>query len=365
MPVLPLILAPVALIAPAQTPAVQGPAIEGLVLNQAGKPLAASVGLIPMFQRDEPFPAKAVENVVPKNKKKQAGFRLPIPAPGLYLLDIRAKGCRPLQVPILLGEEGLKALEITPVPDKPQGEVKPFSADAKLVKLEALYATQKEREINYRKSIKARFEQKAKGASVDKGSGLDWTADLEAVSKDLKNETDPDIQSLAAVSYLELGMMMAKLDLETAALALDKLPATSPWWAFNPRVAGGAFAASNRSADWNTFREALGKDNPDAEVRAYGLFSQVSSAFNKGDKDKFAALMGTLTTDYKGTKFAKSAKTFDPAKMPAPSAAPTPLPELAPATAPAENPAPAPAPVTEESPAPAPATEPTPAPVQP
>jgi hypothetical protein len=62
MTVLPLILAPAALIALAPTPAIQGPAVEGLVLNQAGKPLPASIGLIPMFQREEPFPFKTVEN---------------------------------------------------------------------------------------------------------------------------------------------------------------------------------------------------------------------------------------------------------------------------------------------------------------
>ena len=351
---LPLILAPVALIAPAQPPAVQGPAVEGQILNQAGKPLAASIGLIPMFQRDEPFPTKAVENVVPKNKKKKPGFQLPLPAPGLYLLDVRAKGCHPLQVPVLLGEEGLKDLEFTPVPDKSEGEVKPISSDAKLVKLEAMYAAQKEREINYRKSIKAQFEQKAKNPTAEKTPPLDWTADLETLSTDLKNETDSDIQSLAAASYLELGMMMAKLDPETAAMALDKLPPTSPWWALNPRTAGSAFAASNRSADWTPFREALSKDNPDPEVRAYGLYSQISSAFNKGDKEKFTALMGTLTADYKGTKFAKSAKTFDPAKMPAPSVAPASIPELAPAPAPEPAPAPARAPAPDESPAPPP-----------
>ena len=359
MPVLPLILAPAALIAPAQSPAVHGPAVEGIVLNQAGKPLAASIGLIPMFQRDEPFPSRTVANQIGKSKKRKPGFLLPASTPGLYLLDVRANGCQALQIPVILGEEGMKGIELTPVPIKHQGDVRPISPDDKLVKLEALYAAQKERETNYRKSIKARLEQKAKNPSAEKGSPLDWTGDLETLSTDLHDETDADIQSLAAVSYLELGMMMAPLDQETAALALDKLPPTSAWWAFNPRIAGSAFAASNRSGDWGSFREALSTDNPDSEVRAYGLYSQMSSAFNKGDKEKFTALMNTLTSEYKGTKFAKSAKAFDPAKMPAPTVAPTPLPELepsAPAPAPTENPAPPPAP--EESPVP-------PAPAQP
>lgn len=352
---LPLILAPAALIALAPQPAVQGPVVEGLVVDQAGKPLPASLGLIPMFQRDEPFPAKTVENVIPKNKKMKPGFKLPIPAPGLYLLDVRARGCRPFQVPVLLGEEGLKDLELSPVPDKPKGEVKPISPDPKVVKLEAQYAAQKEREINYRKAIKARFEQKKSGAATDKGSPLDWATDLETVASDLKNETDGDVQSLAAVSYLELGSMMAKLDPETAGLALDTLPATSPWWSFNPRVAGSAFASAGRSADWSAFREALAKDNPDPEVRAYGLYSQAASAYNKGDKEKFTTLKDQLSTEYKATKFGKSAKTFDPAKMPPPSAAP----ELAPIP---ETPAPAPAAAPEVTPAPAPDTVPAPSP---
>ncbi len=352
---LPLMLVPAALIAPAKPPVVQGPAVEGQILNQAGKPLAAAIGLIPMFQRDEPFPAKTVENTIPKSKKQKPGFRLPIPAPGLYLLDVRAKGCHPLQVPFLLTEEGVKDLEFTPIPDKPQGEVKPISSDAKLVKLEAQYAAQKEREINYRKSIKARFDQKAKDPAAEPPPAVDWSKDVETVAADLKNETEEDVQSLAAISYLELGMMMAPLDAETAGMALDKLPANSPWWAFNPRVAGGAFNTSSRSADWSSFRESLATDNPDPEVRAYALFSQISSAFNKGDKEKFTALMNTLNSEYKGTKFAKSAKTFDIAKMPAPPAVPAPIPEMASPTTP--EPAPAPAPPA-ETPAPAPAETP-------
>lgn len=355
---LPLILAPAALIAPAQPTVIQGPTVDGLILNQEGKPLPASIGLIPMFQRDEPFPAKTVENAILKTKKASPGFKLPIPAPGLYILDVRAKGCLPIQVPVLLDQGGLKGLEFTPVPDKPKGEVKPISSDPKLVKLEAMYAAQKGRELNYRKAIKARFEQKNNPAATpEQAAPLDWTADLEAVSTDLKNETDSDVQSLAAASYLELGMMMAKLEPETAAAALDALPATSPWWAFNPRVAGGSFAVSGRSADWASFREALSKDNPDLEVRAYGLYSQIASAYNKGDKDKFTALMETISIDCKGTKFAKSAKAFDPAKMPVPSTTtPAPIPELAPA--PAATPTGEPAPIPVENPIQAPPANP-------
>jgi hypothetical protein len=359
MTVLPLILAPAALVALAPQPAIQGPLVEGLVLNQAGKPLPASIGLIPMFQREEPFPMKTVENQVVKSKSKTPGFQLPIPAPGLYLLDIRGRGCQPIQVPVLLGENGLKGLEVTPVPDKAKGEVKPITADANLLKLASVYAAHREREALYRKAVKARFEKKAASGAAESGPVVDWTADLEALTTDLKNEKDADILSLAAVCYLDLGSKMAKLDPEVAALALDQLPASSPWWAFNPRSAGTAFAAANRSADWMPFREALSKDNPDNEVRAYGYYSQAASAFNKGDKEKFTALFETLTTDYKTTKYAKSAKAFDPAKMPTPStttpadvppvpppatevpAAPTPA---APAPIPIENPIPAPAP---------------------
>ena len=359
---LPLILAPAALIAPALPPAIQGPTVEGLVLNQAGKPLPASIGLIPMFQRDEPFPMKTVENQLIKSRKKTPGFQLPIPAPGLYLLDVRGRGCQPIQVPVLLGENGLKGLEFTPVPDKPKGEVKPISPDANLVKLATVYAAQRERETVYRKAVKARFEKKAAG-TFESGPIVDWTADLEALATDLKNETDPDIQSLVAACYLDLGSKMAKLDPEVAAGALDKLPPTSPWWAFNPRSAGTAFATSNRSADWVAFREALSKDNPDSEVRAYGYYSQAASAYNKGDKEKFSTLYGTLTTDYKTTKYAKSAKSFDLAKMPAPSTAtPAEVPPVPPPTAevpPAPTPAaPSPAPIPTENPIQAPPAQP-------
>lgn len=316
---LPLILAPAALVFLAQTPAVQGPVVEGQVLNQAGKPIPATLGLIPMFQRDEPFPAKIVENRTVKTKKSGPGFTLPVPAPGLYVLEVRARGSKVLQLPLLLGEEGLQGLELTPIPLKVQGEPKPLSADPKIVKLESLYTAQKAREVAYRAAIKARYAKKSEGGITETGAPVDWTTDLDTLATDLRNETDPDIQTLAAVSYLELGMMMAKLDPDTASLALDKLPASSPWWAFNPRMASGAFTAAKRNAEWGAFREALVAENPDREVRAYSLYSQVASAFHKGDKDRFTSLVDTLKTEYQGTKFAKSVKTFDPAKMPAPA----------------------------------------------
>jgi hypothetical protein len=109
------------------------------------------------------------------------------------------------------------------------------------------------------------------------------------------------------------------------------------------------------------FRETLSKDNPDSEVRAYGYYSQVASAFNKGDREKFDALFGTLTNEYKGTKYAKSAKTFDPAKMPPPA---TTVPaEVPPVPAPVPVVEVVPAPVTEIAP-PAPAPIPTENPIQ-
>ena len=330
---LPLILAPAAVIALAPAAAVQGPALEGQVLGQTGKPLPASLGLIPMFMRDEPFPTKTVENVIPKGKKGKPGFTLPIPAPGLYVLDVRARGSQPLRLPLLLTADGLKGLELSPAPEK--GEAAAASPDAKVAKLAALYAAHRDREAAYRKAVKARMDKKAAG-TAETGLAVDWSQDLEALSADMKNESDPDVLALAAACYLDLGAKMAKLDPETAGKALDQLPATSPWWAFNPRSAGNAFAAAGRSADWAAFRESLSKDNPDPEVRAYGLYSQLASAYNKGDKDRFTALQNTLAADYKGTKFAKSAKAFDPAKMPAPAAAPATLPETPAGEAPAQ-----------------------------
>lgn len=333
---LPLVLAPAAIIAFAQSPAAQGPMIHGLVLNQAGKPLPASIGAIPMFQKDEPFPSRTVENRTVKAKKANPGFALRVPAPGLYVLDIRGRGCRPLQVPVLVGEEGLKDLEITPTPLKLQGEAKPVGSDPRLVKLAAMYAAQKDRETSYEKAIKARMGQKS-GASAE-GPTFDWTADLEAIAEVLKNDEDPEVRSLAAMCYLELHTMMTDVAPETAGMALDELPATSPWWAFSPRSARGAFTAADRADAWTPFIEALSNENPDREVRAYGLYSQTASAYYKGNREKFNALSNTLATEYKGTKYAKSAKIFAPAKMPPASATPS---EEIPPTAPEAAPAPA------------------------
>jgi|GEM_PF-2038862 len=296
---LPLLLAPAFLAAPA-APAVQGPAVEGWIHTEAGKPLQATVGLIPMFNRGSSLALKSVESLGIPNKKKP-GFKLPIPKPGLYLLDVRAKGHLPLQVPVLLGEEGLKGLELLPRPEKPKGEVKPISADAKLVKREALYTAFKTREEKGRAALQAKEK-------------VDWSADLEALAKDLAAETDGDAQSLLAMSYLSLGALGAKLDAGNAGLALDKLPATSPYWAMSPRSMSGSYAAAGRNQAYAGFRETLAKENPDPEVRAIAILNQLAAATGKGDMDKMKALYQTLTTDYKDTAAAKSAKQLDPAK---------------------------------------------------
>ena len=320
MPVLPFILAPAALVALPPTAATPAALVEGLVRTQAGKPLPASVGLIPMARRDEPFPARTVENLTVKTKKAAPGFRLPIPVPGLYLLDVRGRGCRPLQVPVLLGAEGLKDLELAPLPEKTQGEAKPVSPDPRIAKLASLYAAQKDREAAYLKAVKLRMAQK-KNATSASGTPVDWSADLASLASDLKSETDPDVLALAAVCYLELHTMMAEADPEVARLALDQLPAESPWWALNTRAARGAFAAADRSEAWASFIDTLSKDNPDREVRAYGLYSQAASAYRKGDRATFDSLVKALASGYKDTKYGKSVKVFNPAKMPPPSEA--------------------------------------------
>jgi len=351
--VLPLILASAALVGhPAKPKPVEGPAIEGWITNQAGKPQAAKIGLIALSQRgDVSFPSKVVVSAAVKSKKKVApGYRIAA-APGLYLLDVRANGFERLQVPVLVGEDGLKAVDLTLRSEKAKDDAQAISSDAKLVKLEALYAAQVAREAKYQKTLRDPAVRDAKSAPVD------WTADVEALAKELNAGTDADAQALAAACYLELGYMRAKLDPATASLALDKLPAKSPFWALNPRVAPTSFAAAARTAEWPAFREALAKDNPDAELRAYGYFAQLSSAASKGDKDKQKALFQTLTTEYKDTRFGKSAKQLDPDKTPvaAPVAAPAAKPEAPAAPAEKATPAPAseavPAPSAAEAPA--------------
>ncbi len=295
---LPLLLAPAFLAAPA--PAIQGPVLEGWIHNEAGKPLQATVGLIPMSTRGSSLALKSVESLGVPNKKKP-GFKLPIPKPGLYLLDVRAKGHLPLQIPILLGEEGLKGLDLMPHPEKPKGEVKPISADAQLVKREALYAAFKTREEKGRTALKNKEK-------------LDWTADQETLAKELQAETDVDNQGLLAMSYLSLGSVGAKLNPESAALALDKLPAKSPYWAMSPQIMAASHVAAGRNQAFAGFREAVVKENPEPEVRAFGVFSQLAGAARVGDLDLMKALYQTLTTDYKDTTAGKSAKQLDPAK---------------------------------------------------
>jgi len=112
-----MLLAPALLAAPA--PAVKGPAVEGWVYNEAGKPLQATVGLIPMSTRASSLALKSVESLGVPSKKKP-GFKLPIPRAGLYLLDVRAKGHVTLQIPILLTEESVAGMDLMPHPESPR-----------------------------------------------------------------------------------------------------------------------------------------------------------------------------------------------------------------------------------------------------
>lgn len=357
---LPLILAPAALVAPAAQP-VTGPVLDGWIYNQSEKPLSASVGLVPFSQRELSYSGKTVTSLAVKSKNKKKvvpGYKLPA-APGLYLLEVRAKGHLRLQVPVVVGENGLAGIDLMPRPEKPKGEVKPISADPKLVKWEALYAEQVAREQKYQQALKARAEKaKESGAQPEKGPAVDWTADVEILDKALKAETDPETQAFLAACYLDMGYMMAKLDPATATLALEKLGTKSPFWALRPQGAFSGFAAAQRNNDWTTFKEALAKDHPDAEVRAYAYYAQLASAANKGDREKQKALFQVLTTEYKDTRFGRSAKlSMDPDKTSATS-----MPSV-PATAPAPAPAaPAPAPAPDSAPAPA---APAPAPAEP
>jgi thiol-disulfide isomerase/thioredoxin len=296
---LPLLFVPALLAAPL-TPAVQGPTLEGWIFNEAGKPLQATVGLIPMSTRASSLALKSVESLGLPNKKKP-GFKLPIPKAGLYLLDVRAKGHLPLQIPILLGEEGLKGMNLMPRPEKPKVELKPVSADALLVRREALYSAFKAREEKGRAALKNREK-------------VDWSADLEALAKALAAETDGDAQGLLAMSYLNLGALGAKLGPEATGLALDKLSAKSPYWVLSPQIMAATYAAAGRNPAFPGFRDAAAKENPEPEVRAYATFSQLAATTRDGDLEKMKALYLTLTTEYKDTAAAKFSKQLDPAK---------------------------------------------------
>lgn len=301
---LPMLLIPAMLVAapakPAKAPVVKGPSVEGWIYNQAGKPLQATVGLIPMSNRDSSLAVKSVESLG-FAKKKKPGFTLSIPQPGLYLLDVRAQNHHTLQIPVLLGEEGLKDVKFTPRPEKPKGEVKPITEDAKLLRFEAAYGAFKGREDRFKAAMKNREK-------------VDWASDVTAVGTEFKAETDADMQGFLAISYLGLGNMNAKLDKETAGLALDKLPANSPWWSVGNYSYAG-FYASERNEQYAAFREALAKQSPDAEVRATAMMAQLAALSRNSDGEAMRPIYNTLTTEYKDTVAAKGVKRFDPEKM--------------------------------------------------
>ncbi len=320
-----LLLAPVALASPfAQAPAQPapkpakavakvapkpaGPSVEGWILNAKGKPLQATVGLLPAAQRTNPMGDKTVESLGQPNRK-QPGFRLPLPEPGLYLLDVRAKGHERLLVPVRIGTEPLTGLELTPRAEKPVGEVGPISPDAKLARMEAIYGGMKRRQETFRNALKA-ANNKVKDLPADL-----WTADLEALAKELGTETDSDAAALLALATLELGGLAAKVSPEAAALALEKLPASSPFWSLSPQMPSTAFALAQKSKDLPAFREALVAENPDREVKAAALFSQLAAAARSENLEQQKALFQRLTTEFKDTTPARTAKQFDPDKV--------------------------------------------------
>lgn len=320
-----LLLAPAALASPfAQAPAQPtpkpakavakiapkpaGPSVEGWILNAKGKPLQATVGLLPASKRSNPMADKTVESLGQPNRK-QPGFRLPLPEPGLYLLDVRAKGHERLLVPVRIGTEALTGLELTPRAEKPAGEAGPISSDAKLARMEAIYGAMKGRQATFQKALKA-ADNKLKNLPADL-----WTADLEALTKDLGTEADADAAALLAVATLELGGLAAKITPETATLALEKLPANSPFWSLAPQLPSTAFALAQKSKDFPAFREALVAENPDREVKAAALFSQLAAAARTENLEQQKALFQTLTTEYKDSPAARAAKQFDPDKL--------------------------------------------------
>jgi len=320
-----LLLAPVALASPfAQAPAQPtakpakavakvapkpaGPSVEGWVLNAKGKPLQATVGLLPAAKRGNPMADKTVESLGQPNRKRP-GFRLPLPEPGVYLLDVRAKGHHRLLVPVRIGAEPLTGLEFAPRPEKPVGEVGPISPDAKLARMEAIYGAMKGRQETFRNALKA-ANNKLKDLPADL-----WTADLDTLAKELSTETDADAAALLAVATLELGGLYAKVTPETAALALEKLPASSPFWSLAPQMPSTAFALAQKSKDFPAFREALVAENPDREVKAAAIFSQLAAAARSENLEQQKALFQTLTTEYKDSPAARAAKQFDPDKI--------------------------------------------------
>lgn len=320
-----LLLAPVALTQTPSQPAPQpkpaapqvkrvapkptGPALEGWIRDGKRKPLQATVGWLPASERDNPAPAQTVESLGQPNRK-QPGFRLPLPEPGLYLLDVRVKGYERLQVPIRVGTEPLTGLEFKPRPEKAT-EAPPSAtvSDPKLARAEALYHAMKARQKRFQEALKT-----ANGKLKDLPKDL-WTEDVASLTKELGTETDPDASALLAIATLELGGFGATIAPETAAQALTKLPAESPYWGLAPGLPSLAFSLAQKTEAFPAFREALVAQNPDRMVKASALFSQLLAAARNERLDEQKALYQRITTEFKDTSVARMAKLYDPDKI--------------------------------------------------
>lgn len=137
---------------------------------------------------------------------------------------------------------------------------------------------------------------------------MDWSNDLEQLSRLVASETDGKARALASVAYLQLKDLTAPIDSAVARTILEDLPPSSAIWSLRPGAMIGAVETAGGVGAHLDYLERAVETLTDPEVIATVLLALVEDAHQNADEALFNERFGQLTSNYPESWQAKSAR---------------------------------------------------------
>jgi hypothetical protein len=184
-------------------------------------------------------------------------------------------------------------------------EPKVVWGDTSRAQLAEIYAGIESRRQEYRKALK---EHSLAGRSLAEFSH-DWSGALKKLTRRIESEQDSLLRQLLLVGYLDLATCDAIEQLDTKVIhrALDEVPASSPLWAINPRLAPLAARRANDD-NYGDYTQRVIDQNNDPIVKATLLYDGLVAASRQNESELARQYYERLVDEFASTPYAGMAR---------------------------------------------------------
>jgi hypothetical protein len=185
------------------------------------------------------------------------------------------------------------------------GESRVVWSDSGRAQLAEIYAGIENRRQEYREALKV---HSLAGRSLAEFS-YDWGTTLKKLVRRIDSEPDSLLRQLLLVGYLDLATCDAIEQLDTKVIhrALEEVPASSPLWAVNPRLAPLAARRANDES-FGDYTQRVIEQNNDPIVKATLLYDGLVAASRQNESELARQYYERLVGEFGSTPYAGMAR---------------------------------------------------------